>query len=75
MAYAYTGTVFAAPLAERDLKPSLFKRIVNAMIESRARAARREINARGHLFNNTAMTLGNLPATTLQTDSELPFTG
>jgi hypothetical protein len=75
MAYANIGTVFAAPLAERDSKPSLFRRIVIAMTESRMRAAQREINAHAHLFQDGALTLSQLPATTLSTDSKLPFTG
>ncbi|MGL4441206.1 MAG: hypothetical protein ACRCUE_18260 [Bosea sp. (in: a-proteobacteria)] len=75
MAYAYTGTVLAAPLAERDAKPSLFKRIITAMIESRMRAAQREINAHAHLLTDGPLTLGSLPTTTLNTDSKLPFTG
>jgi hypothetical protein len=74
MAYANTGTVFAAPLAERDRKPSLFRRIIVAMTESRMRAAQREINARAHLLGESALTLGTLSATTLKTDSKLPFT-
>lgn len=75
MAYAYTGTVFAAPLAERDQKPSLFKRVFNAMIESRRRSAQRQINAHAHLFRDRVPHLGNLAATTLGTDTKLPFTG
>lgn len=74
MAYAYTGTVFAAPLATRDAKPSLFKRIIVAMTESRMRAAQREINARLHLLGDSALVLGELPATTLKSDGKLPFT-
>lgn len=73
MAYANIGTVFAAPIETRDGKPSLFKRIIAAMTESRMRAAQREINARVHLLQDSALALGTLPATTLKTDTSLPF--
>lgn len=72
MAYAHTGTVFAAPLAERVQRPSLLARIMRAMIESRMRAAQREINAHRHLFRQTVVQ--DLKQTTLRTDSKLPFT-
>ncbi len=75
MAYAYIGTVFAAPLAERNQRPSILTQIINAVIESRMRAARQQINARRHLFEDGALILNNLPAATLQSDAQLPFTG
>jgi hypothetical protein len=73
MAYAYTGTVFAAPLAERAARPSLFMRIIDALAESRRHAAQRQINARAYLFQDSALTIGDLPKATLATDSRLPF--
>lgn len=75
MAYAYTGTVFAAPLAERDSKPNLFMRIVTAMTESRMRAAQREINARAHLLSEAGLIVGDFPTTQPSVDGKLPFTG
>ncbi len=75
MAYAYTGIVFAAPLAERDAKPSLFKRILIAMMESRMRTAQREINAHMHLFGDGALTSDMKQAKTASAEMKLPFTG
>ena len=73
MAYANIGTILAAPLAERSLQPSLFKRIVNAMIESRMRQAQREIRAHAHLLTGPNPVLGGMPRMTLQNDRQLPF--
>ena len=74
MAYAYTGTINAAPLAERDAQPTIFARILRAMTESRMRAAMREIRAREHLFNQGDIATGGLPPASLKTDGSLPFT-
>ncbi|MCX7326000.1 MAG: hypothetical protein NTZ14_16610 [Hyphomicrobiales bacterium] len=75
MAYAYTGTVFAAPLAERKERPTVLSQIINAMIESRMHTAQRQINAHRHLFEDSALILNNLPAATLQSDARPPCTG
>jgi hypothetical protein len=75
MAYAYTGTVFAAPLAERNERPTVLSQSINAMIESRTRTAQRQINAHRHLFEGSALILNNLPPATLQSDARLPFSG
>ena len=74
MAYANIGAVFTAPLAERDARPSFFRILLEALESSRRRAAQREINARLHLFEGSSAILGDLPASTLQSDSRLPFT-
>jgi hypothetical protein len=73
MAYAHIGTILAAPLAERSTQPSLFKRIVNAMIESRMRQAQREIRSHAHLLHGPDTVLGDMPKMTLQNDGQLPF--
>ncbi len=73
MAYANIGTILAAPLAERIMQPSLFKRIINAMIESRMRQAQREIRAHAHLLREPDSILGGMPRMTLQNDGQLPF--
>jgi hypothetical protein len=75
MAYANIGTVFAAPLTERDTKPSLFKRILTAMTESRMRAAQREINAHAHLFQDSAGTIRYTATPAAKSEIKLPFTG
>ncbi len=73
MAYANIGTILAAPLAERNTQPSLLKRIMNAMIESRMRQAQREIRAHAHLLRGPDPVLGEMPKMTLQNDAQLPF--
>ena len=73
MAYANVGTILSAPLAERNLQPSLFKRIVNAMIESRMRQAQREIRAHAHLLRRTGPVVGEMSRVSLQNDGQLPF--
>jgi hypothetical protein len=73
MAYANIGAVFTAPLAERAAGPSVFRLILNALEDSRRKAAQREINARRHLFEGSSAILGDLPASTLESDARLPF--
>ncbi len=73
MAYANIGTILAAPLAERDSRPSLFTRIVTAMTESRMRQAQREIRAHAHLVDGPNPVLDGMPKVTLLNDRQLPF--
>jgi hypothetical protein len=73
MAYAYTGTVFAGPLAERNARPSLIMHVVNALAESRRHAARRAMRARGYLVDENSLIVGDLPKMTLADDARLPF--
>ena len=73
MAYAYTGTVFAGPLAERNARPSLVMRVINALAESRMHAARRAMRARGYIVGESSLIIGDLPKTTLADDTKLPF--
>jgi hypothetical protein len=73
MAYAHTGTVFAGPLAERNARPSLIMRVINALAESRMHAARRAMRARGYLVDENSLIVGELPKVTLADDAELPF--
>jgi hypothetical protein len=73
MAYAYTGTVFAGPLAERDARPSLFSRVIHALAESRMHAAHRAMRARGYIIDENSLIVGDLPKVTLADDARLPF--
>jgi hypothetical protein len=73
MAYANIGAVFTAPLAERAARPSIFRLMVDALEASRRNAARREINARRHLFEGSSAILDDLPASSLASDARLPF--
>ena len=73
MAYAYTGTVFAGPLTERNARPSLVMRVINALTESRMHAAGRMLRARGYIVDENSLIIGDLPKTTLASDARLPF--
>jgi hypothetical protein len=73
MAYAFTGTIRTAPIEERLGNPSLLSRIIASMTESRMRAVRRELAARGYLTGETSLILGDTSKTTLASDARLPF--
>lgn len=73
MAYAYVGTVFAAPLAERAARPSLFARIAGSIVESRTRAARRALNERLFLIEDARQIIGDTGATLPGDTPNLPF--
>lgn len=75
MAYANIGTVFAEPLAKRNQRPSLFKRIIDAMIESRMRSAQRQINAHAHLLRGRVPLHSDTAAARTVATTDLPFTG
>lgn len=73
MAYAYPGTVFAGPLADRNARPSPIMRMINALAESRMHAASRAMRARGYLVDENSLIVGDLPKVTLADDAKLPF--
>jgi hypothetical protein len=78
MAYAYTGTVFAAPLAERDAatsqdKASLFTRLTNAIIASRMRSVRQALRSRGMELDENGVVLDGLNTVSLDEAAKLPF--
>lgn len=81
MAYLQTSAGHAASAflpgaraaTARPDRPSLMKRIVNALIESRLRAAQREINAKAYLFDGNPPVLTELSRISLATDAKLPF--
>lgn len=53
--------------------PSIWQRLYAAMIESRRRAAIRELQARSHLIGEAEIVLGGFPQTALSDDAKLPF--
>ncbi len=61
---AYLSSPSFAPLAAPRTAPGLFARALQAISESRMRAARRELHARGHLVNETALVLGDVRSRT-----------
>jgi hypothetical protein len=73
MAYAYTGTVLAAPIEERAATPSLFARALAALAESRMHAARRQLRARGFIIDESGAVLDGLATVSLGEDRKLPF--
>jgi hypothetical protein len=81
MAYLQTGASHAADLfaphtrdtVRRPHRPSLVKRILDALIESRLRAAQREINAKAYLFDGRPPVLVELARVSLANDAKLPF--
>jgi hypothetical protein len=81
MAYLQTGAAHAASLlapharaaAPRLHRLSLMNRIVNALIESRLRAAQREINAKAYLFDGKPPVLIELARVSPANDARLPF--
>jgi hypothetical protein len=73
MAYAYVGTVFAAPLAERAARPSLLAQIADGIVESRTRAARRALNERLFLIEEARQVIGETGATLPGGTPNLPF--
>jgi hypothetical protein len=81
MAYLQTGAAHAAsffvphaPAAPlRAQRPSLFKRVLDALVQSRLRAAQREINAKAYLFDGNPPVLVELARVALADDAKLPF--
>ncbi len=54
-------------------KPGLLRRILDAVVESRMRAAARDLRAHGLLVNEAELVLGGYPSATLASDVALPF--
>jgi hypothetical protein len=73
MAYAYVGTILAAPLSERAARPSLLARLAGAITESRTRAARRALNERMFLIEDARQIIGETGATLPGDTPNLPF--
>jgi hypothetical protein len=53
--------------------PTFWQRLYAAMIESRRRAALREMRAYAHLINEAEIVLGGFPQVGLKDDASLPF--
>lgn len=62
-----------ARTAETKAGQSFWQRFYAAMIESRRRAALRELRAHSYLVRESELLLGGFPATTLKSDDALPF--
>ncbi len=57
-----------------DLKgPGFWQRFYAALVDSRHRAAQRELRAYSYLVNQAEQVLGDLPHTTHGKDASLPF--
>ncbi len=72
MAQAAIFTTFSAP-AETVARPTLFSRIIAAMVESRLRAANRELRARAFLLDAPLDPLSGMPLQAPVDRADLPF--
>ena len=73
-----TASMLSAQAAERgvaaaDHGPSIWRRMFDALVESRRRSAERELRARSYLINEAEIVLGGYPHATLNESAKLPF--
>lgn len=72
-----TASLLAADAATRRSAhadgPGIWQRFYAALVESRQRAAHRELRARSYLVNEAEIVLGGFPQTALTNDATLPF--